>query len=104
MSRRAARVDTNQREIVAALRQMGASVQLLHTVGAGCPDILVGWRGNGSGPVNLLVEIKDGAKPASARKLTPAEADFHAAWRGQVAIVETIEDAIALLQEAAPCQ
>ena len=33
--RRAAKVDANQREVVAALRGAGASVQLLHAVGEG---------------------------------------------------------------------
>lgn len=32
---RAARVDQNQAEIVAALRKAGASVQHLHTIGKG---------------------------------------------------------------------
>jgi hypothetical protein len=40
--RRASKVDANQREVVAALRGAGASVQLLHAVGEGCPDLLVG--------------------------------------------------------------
>ena len=40
--RRAARTDANQAEIVAALRGVGASVQPLHAVGQGCPDLLVG--------------------------------------------------------------
>jgi hypothetical protein len=83
-------VDENQPEIVAALRKIGASVQPLHAVGSGCPDILVGWRG-----MNTILEIKDGAKPPSARKLTPDQVEWHANWRGQVAVVETVEEAIA---------
>lgn len=85
--RRAAKVDDNQPEIVKAFRQMGASVQHLHTVGKGCPDLLVGFRRR-----NLLVEVKDGSKSPSRRKLTQDEADWHAAWRGRVHIVETFED------------
>ena len=38
-------VDANQPEIVAALRAAGATVQHLHEVGQGCPDILAGFRG-----------------------------------------------------------
>ena len=89
---RAAKADANQGEIVQALRQMGATVQHLHTVGKGCPDLLVGWHG-----VNLFLEIKDGNKPPSKRKLTPDEQAWHATWRGQVAIVESVEDAVRLL-------
>jgi len=91
--RRAARVDANQSEIVAALRAVGVSVQPLHTVGKGCPDLLCGVRGT-----NLLLEIKDGNKPPSARKLTSDEAAWHESWRGQVAIVESVDEAIAAAQ------
>ena len=63
--RRAAKIDANQTEIVKALRQVGASVQSLASTGKGCPDLLVGFRG-----VNWLLEIKDGQKVKSARKLT----------------------------------
>lgn len=57
--RRAPRTDANQAEIVAALRTRGALVQSLAGVGAGVPDLLVGWRGalrNLSGTVNLTLE------------------------------------------------
>ncbi|SPA44622.1 hypothetical protein [Cupriavidus taiwanensis] len=88
--RRAAKVDDNQAEIVKALRQIGATVQPIHQIGKGCPDLLVGWRG-----MNTLLELKDGRKPPSARKLTQDEVDWHETWRGQVAVVETVEEAIA---------
>lgn len=68
------------------------SVQPLHTVGKGCPDLLCGVRGT-----NLLIEIKDGQKVPSARKLTPDEAAWHQSWRGQVAIVESVDDALRLV-------
>jgi len=67
-------------------------VQPLHTVGKGCPDLLCGVRGT-----NLLIEIKDGQKVPSARKLTPDEAAWHQSWRGQVAIVESVDDALRLV-------
>lgn len=87
--RRAAKVDANQTEIVEALRKIGASVQPLHAVGQGCPDLLVGWRG-----IVSLLEVKDGSKPPSARKLTEDQVKWHAEWRGQVAVVENVEQAI----------
>jgi hypothetical protein len=87
--RRAAKVDANQAEIVEALRKIGASVQSLHAVGQGCPDLLVGWRG-----IVSLLEVKDGSKPPSARKLTEDQVKWHAEWRGQVAVVENVEQAI----------
>lgn len=80
--RRAARVDANQKQIVEYLRKHGCSVQVLHTVGKGCPDILVGYGGK-----NYLFEIKDGQKSRSAQKLTPDEDAWHFNWRGQVDVV-----------------
>ncbi len=93
--RRAAKIDANHVEIVKALRQCGATVQNLAAVGQGCPDILVGHRG-----VNLCVEIKDGAKSPSKRRLTPDQVVWHNEWKGQVCIVESIEDAINLINSA----
>lgn len=90
--RRAAKVDANQAEIVAALRGIGATVQPLHSVGAGCPDILCGFRGR-----NILLEIKDGNKPPSARKLTADQVDWHGGWKGQVAVVEDADAALAVM-------
>ena len=83
------RVDLNQSLIVQALRQAGATVQHLHTIGRGCPDLLVGIHG-----VNLLVEVKshDGAK------LTPDESRWHSQWRGQVAVATSVEAALDLLK------
>ena len=93
--RRNARKDTNQDEIVEAMRAIGATVQTLHQLGGGVPDLLIGWRG-----VNYLWEVKDGNKPPSKRRLTPDEAEWHNGWRGQVDIIESKEQAIAFLQEA----
>jgi hypothetical protein len=83
--RRAARVDANHAEIVAAFRACGCQVLDLSRVGGGCPDLLVSARG-----VLFLVEVKDGTKPPSARRLTSMEAQFHEIWR--VEIVENAGD------------
>lgn len=90
--RRAAKIDANQPEIVEALRAVGASVQPLHTVGGGVPDLLVGWRG-----ANLLMEVKDGSKPPSARELTPPQQKWHQTWRGQRIVVTSKAEALAAL-------
>ena len=92
--RTAARTDANQKAIVSALRQIGCSVQPLHMVGKGCPDILVGYRG-----LNILLEIKDGSKPPSKRKLTPDEITFFEKWRGQVRVCESVQEAIDIIAE-----
>ncbi len=90
--RRRAKVDANQAAIVAALREVGASVQSLASLGAGVPDLLVCYHG-----VLTLMEIKDGAKSASRRRLTPVEAAWHAQWRGPVSIVTGIDEALTIV-------
>lgn len=90
--RRAARIDANHAEVVAALRKAGCSVVSLAAVGAGVPDLAVGIDGK-----NFFLEVKNGRKPPSARKLTDDEAAFMAAWRGQYAVVESAEQAIAVV-------
>jgi hypothetical protein len=87
--RRVAKTDANQKEIVKFLRMAGAVVQPLHAVGSGCPDLLVGFRG-----ANHLLEVKDGKKPPSAQELTADQKEWHSAWRGQVAIVNSVDDAL----------
>jgi hypothetical protein len=91
---RAARVDDNHRAVKRALEQIGCSVLDLAAVGGGAPDLVVGWRGR-----NFLVEVKDGSKPPSKRRLTPQQQTFHAQWRGQIMVVTGVADAIDRLQE-----
>jgi len=92
MSRIAARVDKNQKEIVEAFRRFGCSVLHLHTVGHGCPDICVGLNKK-----SVLVEIKDGSKTKSGKELTADEQKFHNEWKGSLFIVENLGDVIALI-------
>jgi len=92
--KRAAKVDSNQAEIVAAIRGRCASVTHLHTVGAGVPDLLVGFCNQ-----NFLFEIKDGSKAPSQRQLTKAQLKWHSEWKGNAFIVETIEHALSILKE-----
>lgn len=91
---RAAKVDSNQREIVRTLRNMGASVQPLHTVGQGVPDLLVAIAG-----FNVLIEVKDGEKPPSQQKLTPDQIDWHSNWKAPVYIVNSVVQVIDLIQK-----
>jgi len=92
--RRAAKIDANQPAIVQALRAFGATVQPLHTVGAGVPDLLVGYRGR-----TALVEVKDGLRPPSERRLTTDQQEWHGNWRGgTLAIVCDVESALRVLK------
>ncbi len=69
MTRRAARVDLNQAEIVSALRAAGAYVWVISLP----VDILVGYKKN-----TYLVEIKSGSK----KRFTKLQEEFFANWPG----------------------
>lgn len=98
MSRYARKVDDNHGAVMNALRKSGAFVQSLASVGNGCPDLLVGYRGR-----TVLMEVKDGAKPPSARRLTEDEEGFHKHWPGGLlVIVESPEQAIEVLRGMKP--
>lgn len=91
--RRAARVDSNSREIVEGLRKAGAYVRVI-TQGDGLPDLLVGYRGH-----TLLLEIKDGEKVPSQQKLTAAERKFFDEWTGGPLVkANSMDEAIAALR------
>jgi len=91
--RRAAKVDANQTQVVIALQAAGATVQSLAAVGQGVPDLLVGFQGK-----TLLMEVKDGSKPPSARRLTEQQITWHGAWRGgPVSIVDGPDAALRAL-------
>ena len=91
--RRAARQDANHADVVGALRAIGCSVLDLSRHGNGCPDILVYVP---KLHAYVLVEIKDGSKPPSKRKLTPDQEKFHREWRGPVVVVESVDEALRL--------
>ena len=88
--RRAAKIDNNQPEIVAALRKVGAMVQSLAATGDGCPDLLVGFKGE-----TYLMEVKDGEKVASKQKLTADQIVWHSLWPGgKLSVVKTVDEAL----------
>lgn len=80
--------DDNAAEIVVALRGAGCVVQLIQGANrqAGVPDLLVGHKGR-----NYLLEVK---RPKLGR-LSVAQLAFVRGWRGQVAVVTTVEEAFA---------
>ena len=81
--RRAARVDSNQGEIVEALLSVsGVSVHSLAGIGCGCPDLLVGAAGK-----TFLVEVKNGEKYPSARTLTPDQRKWIQKWTGSAVVI-----------------
>lgn len=94
MSNHSTKRDANQAEIVAALFAAGCSVQDLHAVGGGCPDLLVG-RMTIRGRQCFALEVKGRKNKAGApMMLTADQVAWHANWRGHVAIVTTPEEAL----------
>lgn len=92
--RRAARIDENQALIVKALRGCGAYVRFL-SEGNGLPDLLVGYNGQ-----TILMEVKDGRKVPSARKLTDLEAEFFQNWKGgKLFVVTSVDQALSILAD-----
>jgi Holliday junction resolvase len=90
--RYANRIDANQNKIVDALRKAGAVVRII-SQGDGIPDLLVGYQG-----FTILMEVKDGDKPPSARKLTEAEQKFFDEWDGgMLVVINSVEEALEIL-------
>jgi hypothetical protein len=91
MTTRARRTDSNHREVLDALEAVGAAVLDIHAL-PGALDLLCGYRGR-----LTLLEIKDGAKPPSARRLTPSEAETIGRFMAvgcPVYVVASVEDAL----------
>ena len=93
--RRRGRVDENHAAIVDLLREFGCSVISTAGVGDGFPDLVVGFQG-----VTHLIEIKDGDKSPSRRRLTDDEREWHATWHGEaVYVLESAREAEQLVRQ-----
>ena len=83
-----AKVDANQPTIVKDLRNPNLGLQLtvdtIHTLGQGRPDIMVGIFG-----FNYLIEIK-----GPAGYLTNDERNWHQRWHGSVTVSLTASDVL----------
>ena len=84
------RVDENQKALIHTFIALGASVLNLSTVGRGCPDLLIGYRGK-----TVLVEIKRNEKA----KYTEPQIKFMQEWRGgAVSRIDSVDAAIRLIK------
>lgn len=95
--RHRARRDSNHAQVRDALRKAGWRVTDTGHVGNGFPDLVAQKHDRVE-----FIEVKDGSKPPSARKLTEDEADLHAALKQagvEVRIIESVEQAIRLGEE-----
>lgn len=90
------RTDANQKEIMDRLRTIpNVSVVSTHIIGKGFPDIIVGYKG-----LNYMIEIKDGAKNPSQRKLTADEVVFHMRWKGRIDVCKSFEEVWTLISQS----
>lgn len=92
--RQRARTDSNQIEIVAALRAAGMTVKDCSKVGQGFPDLCVGWRG-----MTFLLETKGighahRALSPGEPDLTAAQQEFHGTWGGHLAVASSPQEAV----------
>tara|TARA_Y100000310_G_C20699475_1_gene828378 strand:- start:5904 stop:6212 length:309 start_codon:yes stop_codon:yes gene_type:complete len=87
------KTDDNHKEIVKMFRDCGWVVLDVHTL-KDCCDIFISRAFQ-----TIAVEIKDGKKKPSARKLTPGELKFRQNWLGHYRLVESIEDVMDINQE-----
>lgn len=89
--RRAAKTDTTQAPIVAALRANGMTVKDCSAVGQGFPDLMIGFRGGW-----FAIETKSDPRISHrvAEPLTAAQIAFHGTWAGDIGVVSTPEEAV----------
>jgi hypothetical protein len=80
------KVDANQHDILKKCESVGISTQSIHICGHGCPDAILGFNS-----FSMVIEIK-----MPGEKLTPDEVAWHEKWKGQVAIIHSFEEALAL--------
>ena len=94
MSYHVRRIDSNQKEITQALRDAGITVFVTSELGRGFVDLVSSYSPTGKKEDGrtYLIEIKDGNKPPSARKLTPSEQQFHDIWQDEILIIESLDD------------
>ena len=84
------RVDENQKTLIHTFIALGASILNLSTVGRGCPDLLIGYRGK-----TVLVEIKSNSKAT----FTEPQIKFMQEWRGgAVSRIDSVDAAIRLIK------
>lgn len=90
------RKDANHAEILDYFRQAGAIVEDVSALSGLGFDLIVSAYG-----AVVMVEIKDGEKPPSARRLTQSERDAQMRWGDKFAVVESVEQAQGLLDSMA---
>ena len=82
--RKRGKTDTNQIEIVQALRSAGAHVAITSNLGGGFPDLVVMYTDR-----VLLMEVK-----SKCGRLTEEEQVFYNEWSAGMVVVYSVEEAL----------
>ena len=89
-----ARKDRNHGELLEELKKLDWYVTDVSSLPKVCDLRVDGcWHGK---PISIVVEIKDGEKYLSKRKLTSCEKDYLDSHPGHLAIVESFSDCLAI--------
>lgn len=92
---RAKKIDSNQNSIVKSLRQIpGVKVAITSGLGNGFPDLVVGKLTAGRGMQMAMIELKDGKKSASRKRLTKDEEKFKRDWEACYYVCENLEEVL----------
>ncbi len=87
--RRCGKKDANHKEIVDALRAVGASILDTSALGSGMPDLVVGYRQE-----NFLIEIKNPKNKYGRKGLNDLQKEWVAKWSAPVHVVRNINEAL----------
>ena len=88
-----ARTDQNHSALLACIRMIpNVSICDLSGAGGGVPDVMLGLAGR-----NILIEIKRPDCAPSRSKLNDKQEEWHGEWKGQVAVVRTLDDVLEAL-------
>ena len=91
--RRAAKIDLVQPEVVQALLDAGCTVQSMAPLGAGCPDLLCGFRG-----IDFTVETKTEEYAKDHPDVLHRQRRWAACWAGRKPVrVTNRREALALV-------
>ncbi len=85
------RRDGNHKEIKEELEKYGFSVHDAANLGDSFPDLVVAFQG-----ITGLIEVKDGSKVPSKRKLSEGQIEFQQRWKGYIDTVINTKDCLKL--------
>jgi hypothetical protein len=94
--RHARRTDRNHAEVRDGIRERGHDVCDMGAVGNGVPDLCVRHP---QGFYPLFLQVKDGLKPPSARRLTPMEEEWNRYCGAITRTVTSLDEALDAIEE-----